>query len=101
MAFVDSTGVTTFELDNPSWLNLANVPLVYGTSDYGKVKTDFNAIAQDVRGVSPFTTFVFDIPEATVAEWNLRGAKTIDLVLELEAVRASAPVAVPACSAAP
>ncbi|HTE55123.1 MAG TPA: hypothetical protein VK698_29930, partial [Kofleriaceae bacterium] len=101
MAFVDATGVTSFELANPSWRNLANVPLVYGTSDYGKVKTDFTAIPQDVRGVSPFTTFVFDIPEATVAEWNLRNAKTIDLVLELEAVRANARVAVPACSAAP
>jgi hypothetical protein len=51
--------------------------------------------------VSPFTTFVFDIPESTVVAWNLRGAKTIDLILELEAIRANDLVAVPICSTGP
>ena len=101
MAFTDAGGTHQFELSNPSWLHLANVPLIYGTNDYNKVRTDFGALVQDVRGVSPFTTFVFDIPESTVAAWNLRGAKTIDLVLELEAIRASDIVSVPVCSAAP
>jgi hypothetical protein len=76
------------------------VPLVYGTNDYNKVRTDFGALAQDVRGVSPFTTFVFDIPESIVASWNLRGAKTIDLLLELEGIRSNDAVAVPVCTPA-
>jgi hypothetical protein len=98
MAFTDATGTHLFELSNPSWLHLANVPLIYATNDYNKVRTDFGALVQDVRGVSPFTTFVFDIPESTVVAWNLRGAKTIDLILELEAIRANDLVAVPICS---
>jgi hypothetical protein len=98
MAFTDGTGAHYFELSNPSWLHLANVPLIYGTNDYNKVRTDFGALVQDVRGVSPFTTFVFDIPESTVAAWNLRGAKTIDLLLELEAIRSNDIVSVPVCS---
>jgi hypothetical protein len=100
MAFTDATGGHVFELSNPSWLHLSNVPLVYGTNDYNKVRTDFGALAQDVRGVSPFTTFVFDIPESIVASWNLRGAKTIDLLLELEGIRSNDAVAVPVCTPA-
>jgi hypothetical protein len=100
MAFTDTDGLHEFDLANPSWHHLANVPLVYGTNDYNKVRTDFSAIAQDVRGVSPFTTLVFDLPESMVAEWNLRGAGTIDLVLELEAVRGNATVNVPICRTA-
>ncbi len=100
MAFADATGVRAFQLENPSWHSLANVPLVYAMNDYAKVLTDFGALVQDVRGVSPFTTFVFDIPESIVAEWNVRGARTIDLILELEAVRAGDTVAVPVCTTA-
>ena len=101
MGFVDATGVKSFEMANPSWRNLANVPLVYGASDYAELRSDFLAMPQDVRGVSPFTTFVFDIPEALVAAWNLRTAKTVDVLLEVEAVRGNAGVAVPSCTAAP
>ena len=101
MAFADGAGMREFQLENPSWHHLANVPLVYGTNDYNDVRDEFTALVQDVRGVSPFTTFVFDIPETAVAEWNLRGARTIDLILELEAVRGNDIVAVPVCTAAP
>lgn len=101
MAFADGAGVREFQLENPSWHHLANVPLIYAMNDYNKVKTDFSALGQDVRGVSPFTTFVFDIPESIVAAWNLRGARTIDLILEVEAVRSNDIVAVPVCTAAP
>jgi len=100
MGFPDASGVREFQLENPSWHNLANVPLIYAQNDYNEVKADFTALAQDVRGVSPFTTFVFNIPESVVVEWNLRGARTIDLILELEAVRANEFVAVPVCTAA-
>jgi hypothetical protein len=101
MAFPDVSGVREFQLENPTWHHFSNVPLVYALNDYNDVETDFASIEQDVRGVSPFTTFVFEFSEEVVAEWNIRGAKTIDLILELEAIRASDIVAVPACTAAP
>ena len=101
MGFTDGAGVREFQLENPSWHHLATVPLIYGANEYNDVRDDFTAFVQDVRGVSPFTTFVFDLPESVVAEWNLRGARTIDLILELEAVRGNDIVAVPVCTAAP
>jgi hypothetical protein len=100
MSFIDAAGEHSFTMANPAWRHIAVVPLVYTNTNYGKVKADFAAIPQDVRGVSPFTTFVFDIPESTVVEWKIREAETIDLILEVEAVRGNDAVALPKCSTA-
>jgi hypothetical protein len=97
MSFAGADGVHDLYMDNGTWRQLSDVPLVYGSNDYTAIKARFDAIPQDVRGVSPFTTFEFEIPESTVAEWRLRDAKTIDLVMQVEAVRAPAAVAVPIC----
>jgi hypothetical protein len=101
MSFTDATGTHQFELVNPIWFRLANVPLIYADSSYTAVRSSFEARAQDVRGVSPFTSFVFDIPETVVRDWNLRSSKSIDLIMELEAIRSSDVVATPECSTGP
>jgi hypothetical protein len=100
MEFPGVAGVSGFQMVNPTWLHFSTVPFVFGTGDYNKLKTDFLAVEQDVRGVSPFTRFVFEIPEALIQDWNLRAAATIDVLLELEATRSTATVGIPACSAA-
>ena len=100
MTFVDSLGVHDFRMTDSAWHGLARVPIVYGLNNLDQVRIDFNAMSQDVRGVTPFTKFVFTIDELDVAEGQLRDAKAIDLVMELEAIRAEGVVAIPGCTAA-
>lgn len=99
MGFTGVAGVSALQMVNPTFLHHDTIPVVFGANDYNKLKTDFLAIAQDVRGVSPFTRFVIEIPEELVRDWNLRGADTLDVLLELEATRSTATVGIPACSA--
>jgi hypothetical protein len=104
MMFPDAFGIHSFVMDNTdaarSWLHLETVPLVYTNNDYTRVQNQFSGLVQDVRGVSPFTTFVFDIDEATVEGWKLRDAATIDLLFEVEGIRSGSTVAVPNCAGA-
>jgi hypothetical protein len=102
MGFPDATGMRVFEMANQAWRNLAAVPILFAGNDYNVVRTAlgrFDELSQDVRGVSPFTSLVFDIPEDQVIEFQMREARSIDLVMELEAIRSSQPVAVPNCTA--
>jgi hypothetical protein len=102
MAFTDASGTRTFEMANPTWRRLATVPIVFAANDYSVVRNALGAVdelTQDVRGVSPFTSFEFNIPENQVVEFRMREALSLDLIMELEATRSDQIVAVPNCTA--
>lgn len=98
LEFVTISGSWPFALVSPVWRALNEVPLVFTWDNYVEAEAAFLRTPQDIRGLSPFTTFELVVPESVVQAWGLRNARSLDLVMELESIRTGAPVAVPVCT---
>ncbi len=99
MSFPTEEGVYSFAMANDIYRRLRNVPLFYAeqTGSYDDLKARLAADSQSLRGISPHTSIIFEIPESVVAAWRLREAQTIDLIMQVEAIPTGNPVATAPC----